>query len=84
VLPEELEQDHDTEHLVNDDIEDEDEMGTNLSIAAWWLIHFLGDRHPDEFIKSANDIGMSIHSQPMDEDQAFTMCWDANIGVQAA
>ena len=26
---------------------------------------------------------MPIHSQPMDEDQAFAMCWDANIGVRA-
>ena len=73
VLPEELEEEQDAKQLVNDDIEDEDEIGANLSIAAWWLIRFLGERHPDEFIKAANDIGMPIHLQPMDEDQAFTM-----------
>jgi hypothetical protein len=32
-----------------------------------------------------NDIGMPIHSQSMDEeDKAFTMFWDANIGIRAA
>jgi hypothetical protein len=84
VLPEDLERDKDAEELANDGIEDEDEVGTNPSIAAWWLIRSLGDRHPDEFIKAANDIGMPIHSQPMDEDQAFAMFRDANIGVRAA
>jgi hypothetical protein len=68
-LPEELEQDKDT-----DNIDDDDEIGTNLSIAAWWLIQeLLGDHHPDEFIKAENDIGMPIYSQPMDEDQSFAM-----------
>ncbi len=84
VLPEDLERDKDAEELANNGIEDEDEVGTNPSIAAWWLIRSLGDRHPDEFIKAANDIGMPIHSQPMDEDQAFAMFRDANIGVRAA
>jgi hypothetical protein len=79
VLPEELEQDQDA-----DNINDKDEIGTNLSIAAWWLIRLLRYCHPDKFIKAANDIGMPIHSQPMDEDQAFAMFRDANIGVRAA
>jgi hypothetical protein len=65
-------------------IESEDEIGTNLFIAAWWLIWFLGNRHPDNFIKAANDIEMPIHLQPMDEDQVFAMFQDANIGVRAA
>jgi hypothetical protein len=78
VLPEEWEEKDANE------LEDEDEIGANLSVAAWWLIRFLGNRHPDEFIKAANDIGMPIHSQPMDEDQAFAMFRDANIGVRAA
>jgi hypothetical protein len=47
-----------------------------------WLIRFLGDRFPDDFIKAANDIKMPIHSQPMDKDQAFAMFRDANIGVR--
>jgi hypothetical protein len=85
LLPGESEQDDDAEQLVNDGIEDDDEdIDTNLSIAAWWLIRFLGNRHPDEFIRAASDIGMPIHSQPMDEDQAFAMFRDANIGVRAA
>jgi hypothetical protein len=46
-----------------------------------WLIRFLGNRHPDKFIKAANDIGMSVHLQLMAEDQAFAMFCDANIGV---
>jgi hypothetical protein len=82
VLPEDFEEEKELQ--VSDDIDDEDEVGTNLSIAAWWLIRFLGDRFPDEFIKAANDIGMPIHSQPMDEDQAFAMFRDANIGVRGA
>jgi hypothetical protein len=82
VLPEDF--DEEKELQVNDDIDDEDEVGTNLSIAALWLIRFLGDRFPDDFIKAANDIGMPIHSQPMDEHQAFAMFRDANIGVRGA
>jgi hypothetical protein len=31
------------EQLGNDETEDEDEIGTNLSITAWWLIQFLGN-----------------------------------------
>ena len=80
VLPEEW----DTQKLVNSDFKDEDESGTNLSIAARWLIRFLGNMYPDEFIKAANDVGMPIRSQPMDQDQAFAMFRDANIGVRAA
>jgi hypothetical protein len=30
------------------------------------------------------DIGMLIHSEPMDQDQVFAMFQNANIGVQAA
>jgi hypothetical protein len=48
------------EQLVSDEIEDEDRIGTNLSMAVWWLIQFLGDRHPDKFIKVASAIGMPI------------------------
>jgi len=77
VLPEEWA----ANELLDNELEDEDEIGTNLSVAAWWLIRFLGDMYPDKFIKAANDIGMPIHSEPMDQDQAFAMFCDANIGV---
>ena len=79
VLPEEWEEEND-----EDEIDNDDETGANPSIAARWLIRFLGTRHPDEFIKAANDIGMPIHSQPIDENQAFAMFRDANIGVRGA
>jgi hypothetical protein len=42
VLPEDFEQEKNADQLVDDDIEEEDKIGTNLSIAAWWLIRFLG------------------------------------------
>jgi hypothetical protein len=82
VLPEELEAND--ELSVEDNLEDEDEIEKDHSIAAWWLLRHLGTMYPDEFIKAANDIGMSIHSKPIDQDEAFTMFRDATIGVQAA
>jgi hypothetical protein len=61
VLPKEWEEKD--EQLVNNEIDDEDKIGTDLYIVAWWLI-----------IKAVNDIGMSIHLQPaMDKDQVFAI-----------
>jgi hypothetical protein len=85
VFPKELEAKNEeleanNEPSVEDNLEDEDEIGTDHLILAWWLLrHLVGTMYPDEFIKAANTIEgcrFTLHSKPMDQDEAFAMFRD--------
>jgi hypothetical protein len=74
------------EELVADDgraEEDDDEFAFTDDDAARWLITYLGDSYPKEFVKSAQALDMPIHQGKMDAETTTAMWSDAGVGVAA-
>jgi hypothetical protein len=71
-----------------DDIEreggdDDDEFAFTDDNAARWLITYLGECFPSEFVKSAQALDMPIHQRKMDAVYTTAMWSDAGAGVAA-
>jgi hypothetical protein len=73
------------ELLVNDgdDKEDHDEIAYKDDDAARWLITYLGEWFPSEFVKSAQALDMPIHKGKMAAEYTTAMWSDAGVGVAA-
>jgi hypothetical protein len=75
------------ELVVDDEIEEDndndDEFAYTDDDAARWLISYLGDFFPSEFVKSAQALNMPIHQGKMDVEYTTTMWSDAGVGVAA-
>ena len=65
----------------NDD--DNNEIAYTNDDAARWLITYLGDSYPKEFVKSAQALDMPIHQGKMDAEYTTAMWSDAGVGVAA-
>jgi hypothetical protein len=68
------------EVLVNND---DDEIAYTDDDAARWLITYLGECFPGEFVKSAQALHMPIHKGKMDAAYTAAMWSDAGVGVAA-
>jgi hypothetical protein len=51
--------------------------------AVRWLITYLGECYPKEFVKSAQALDMPIHQGKMDAEYTTAMWGDADVGVAA-
>jgi hypothetical protein len=74
------------EGLVADDEtreDEDDEFAYTDDDAARWLITYLGDYYPSEFVKSAQALDMPIHQGKMDAEYTTAMWSDAGVGVAA-
>ena len=74
------------EELVADDdrgVDDDSEFAYTDDDAARWLITYLGDYFPTEFVKSAQALDMPIHQGKMDAEYTTAMWSDAGVGVAA-
>jgi myosin heavy subunit len=72
------------EELVDDDkiVDDTDEeYAYSDDDAARWLITYLGECFPCEFVKSAQALDMPIHQGKMDAEYTTAMWSDAGVGV---
>jgi hypothetical protein len=68
----------------NEQVVDEgDDVGSIKADAARWLMTYLGEKHPDEFLKSSDALGMPMHTQNIDADKVSAMMQDDNIGICA-
>jgi hypothetical protein len=67
----------------HDDDAENDETACTDDDATRWLITYLGDCHPSEFVKSAQALDMPIHKGKMDAECACAMWSDAGVGVAA-
>ena len=67
----------------NDNGMDDDEVAYTNDDAARWLITYLGDYFPKEFVKSAQALDMPIHQGKMDAEYTIAMWSDAGVGVAA-
>jgi hypothetical protein len=63
--------------------EEDDEFAYTDNDAARWLITYLGDCYPKEFVKLAQALDMPIHQGKMDAEYTTAMWSDAGIGVAA-
>jgi hypothetical protein len=71
--------------LVNDDTTDPDDEETAFTDddAARWLLTYLGECFPSEFVKSAQALDMPIHQGKMDAEYTTAMWSDAGgVGAQ--
>ncbi len=75
VADDEKQEEDDDEFAYTDDDADDD--------AARWLITYLGDCYPKEFVKSAQALDMPIHQGKMDAEYTTAMWSDAGVGVAA-
>jgi hypothetical protein len=75
------------EELVADNEKQEDDDNEEFAYtdddAARWLITYLGDCYPKEFIKSAQALDMPVHQGKMDAEYTTAMWSDAGVGVAA-
>jgi hypothetical protein len=74
------------EELVADNEKQEDddnEFAYTDDDAARWLITYLGECYPKEFVKSVQALDMSIHQGKMDALYTAAMWGDAGVGVAA-
>jgi hypothetical protein len=72
------------EELVADhEQEDDDEFAYTDDDTARWLITYLGDCYPKEFVKLAQALDMPIHQGKMDAEYTTAMWSDAGVGVAA-
>jgi hypothetical protein len=72
--------------LVNDDDAtdpDDEETAFTDDDAARWLLTYLGECFPSEFVKSAQALDMPIHQGKMDAEYTTAMWSDAGVGVGA-
>jgi hypothetical protein len=67
----------------DDDDNDNNEIAYTDDDAARWLITYLGDYFPKEFVKSAQALDMPIHQGKMGAEYAAAMWSDASVGVAA-
>jgi hypothetical protein len=74
---------HKKEDLLVDDRNDndDDEIACTNDDAARWLITYLGDFFPKEFVKSAQASHMPVHQGKMNAEHTATMWSDAGVGV---
>jgi hypothetical protein len=63
--------------------DDDDEFAFTDDDAARWLITYLGECFPSEFVKSAQALDMPIHQGKMDAVFSTVMWSDAGVGVVA-
>jgi hypothetical protein len=66
----------------DDNDNDERAAYTNVDTARW-LMTYLGECYPAEFLKSAQALDMPIHQGEMDAEYTLAMWMDASIGVAA-
>jgi hypothetical protein len=67
-----------------DDNEDDATAYTNADTARRWLMPYLGECFPAEFVKSAQALYMPIHQGKMDAQYTSTMWMDTtSVGVAA-
>jgi hypothetical protein len=71
------------ELVANDEQEDDDKFAYTDDDAARWLINYLGDCYPKDFVKSAQALDMPIHQWKMDTESTTAMWSDAGVGVAA-
>jgi hypothetical protein len=71
------------ELVADDEQEDDDEFAYIDGDVARWLITYLGDCYPKEFVKSAQALDMPIHQGKMDAEYTIAMWSDAGVGVAA-
>jgi hypothetical protein len=69
--------------VADDEQEEDDEIAYTDDDAARWLITYLGDCYPKEFVKSAQALDMPIHQGKMDAGYTTAMWSDAGVGVAA-
>jgi hypothetical protein len=70
--------------MVDEEGEDEDEeYAYKDDDAARWLLTYLGESFPSEFVKSAQALHMPIHQGKMDAEYTAAMWSDAGVGVAA-
>jgi hypothetical protein len=72
--------------LVNDDDvtdPDDEETAYTDNDAARWLLTYLGEYFPSEFVKSAQALDMPIHQGKMDAEYTAAMWSDPGVGVGA-
>jgi hypothetical protein len=78
---------HKEEELVDEADEGNDDDNNEIAYrnddAARWLITYLGDSYPKEFVKSAQALDMPMHQGKMDAEHATAMWSDAGVGVAA-
>ena len=67
----------------DDDDDNDDEVAYTNDDAARWLITYLGNHFPKEFVKSAQALDMPIHQGKMDAEYTTAMWSDAGVGVAA-
>jgi hypothetical protein len=65
-----------------DDTDDDERAYTNADTARW-LMTYLGECYPAEFVKSAQALDMPIHQGKMDAEYTSAMWMDASVGVAA-
>ncbi len=65
-----------------DDTDDDERAYTNADKARW-LMTYLGECYPAEFVKSAQALDMPIHQGKMDAEYTSAMWMDASVGVAA-
>jgi hypothetical protein len=63
--------------------DDDDEFAYTDDDAARWLITYLRECYPKEFVKSAQALDMPIHQGKMDAEYTAAMWGDAGVGVAA-
>jgi hypothetical protein len=66
-----------------DDNEDDETAHTNADTARW-LMAYLGECFPAEFVKSAQALDIPIHQGKMDVEYTSAMWMDASVGAVAA
>jgi hypothetical protein len=71
------------ELVADDEREEDDEFAYTDNNAARWLITYLGESYPSEFIKSAQALDMPIHQGKMTAEYTTAMWSDAGVGVAA-
>jgi hypothetical protein len=74
---------HKTKDLLVGDDDEDDEIACTKDDAARWLLTYLIDFFPAEFVKSAQALDMPIHRGKMDAACTAAMWSDAGVGVAA-
>jgi hypothetical protein len=71
------------ELVINDKRKQDNEFAFTDDDAVRWLITYLGECYPLEFVKSAQALDMPIHQGKMDAEYTTAMWSDAGVGVAA-
>jgi hypothetical protein len=54
-----------------------------VSIAAEWMVQYLGEVFPDSFVNAASNIGLLLHSKTMDAEAACAMWEESNVSIRS-